>query len=123
MHLDGYDQTAMLTGKGPSQRKEFFFYAETELTAFRVNHWKIHLAIKNEWLKPAEKVPSGLLVDIKLDPFERTPDTPGHFFWIKDKTWIAPEVAGPMEAHLASLKAFPPRQHGTGIGIQTIHAD
>lgn len=123
VHLDGYDQTAMLTGKGPSQRKEFFFYAETELTAFRVNQWKIHLAIKNEWLKPAEKVPSGLLIDIKLDPFERTPDTPGHFFWIKEKTWIAPEVAGPMEEHLASLKAFPPRQHGTGIGIQTIRAD
>ena len=30
VHLDGYDQTAMLTGKGKSQRREFFFYGENK---------------------------------------------------------------------------------------------
>lgn len=123
VHLDGYDQTDMLTRGGASQREEFFFYSETELTAFRVNQWKVHLALKNEWLKPAEKVPSGLLVDIKADPFERTLDTPGHFAWMKEKTWIGPLVGGPLEAHLRSLKEFPPRQTGTGIGAQTLGAE
>jgi arylsulfatase A-like enzyme len=123
VHLDGYDQTDMLTGQGKSRREEFFFYAETELTAFRVNQWKMHLAIKNEWLKQAEKVPSGLLLDIKLDPYERTPDTPGHFSWMKEKTWVSDQLGGPFMAHLKSLKEFPPRQVGTGIGAQTLHAD
>lgn len=123
VHLDGYDQTALLTGAGPSSRKEFFFYAETELTAFRVNQWKIHLAIKNEWLKPTEKVPSGLLIDIKLDPYERTPETPGHFSWMKEKTWVSPVLGGPFLAHLKSLKDFPPRQAGTGIGAQTLNVE
>lgn len=123
VHLDGYNQLEMLMGQAPSSREEFIFYSETELTAIRVGHWKVHLALKNEWLKPTEKVPSGLLIDIKLDPFERTPEAPGHFAWMKEKTWIAPQVGGPLMAHLESLKAFPPRQHGTGIGIQAISAE
>jgi len=123
VHLDGYDQTEMLTGTGVSRRKEFFFYDETALTAFRVNQWKVHLALKNEWLKPAEKVPSGLLIDIKADPFERTLEAPGHFAWMKEKTWLSPQFAAPMQEHLQSLKEFPPRQAGTGIGVQALHHD
>jgi arylsulfatase len=80
----------------------------------------VHLAIKNDWLKAAEKVPAGLLIDIKLDPFERTPDTRGHFTWMKEKTWVTPAVAGPVLQHLGSLKEFPPRQNGSGIGVQTL---
>jgi len=120
VHLDGYNQLDMLTGKGPSKRSEFFFYGESELNAIRVGHWKVHLAIKNDWLKVAEKVPAGLLIDIKLDPFERSPDTHGHFTWMKEKTWIAPGLATPVLQHLKSLKDFPPRQHGSGVGAQTL---
>jgi arylsulfatase A-like enzyme len=29
-HLDGYDQTAMLTGKGPSNRHEIFYFGESD---------------------------------------------------------------------------------------------
>ena len=110
----------MLTEAAPSQRNEFFFYAETQLNAIRVKQWKVHLAIKNDWLKAAEKIPAGLLIDIKLDPFEKTPDTRGHFTWMKEKTWAAPELSGPVLQHLGSLKEFPPRQHGSGIGVQTL---
>lgn len=120
VHLDGHDQTDLLTAGGPSRRQDFFFYAERELNAFRVKHWKIHLALKDEWLKPSEKVPSGLLIDIKLDPFERTPETPGHFAWMKEKTWVVPELSGYFINHLKSLKQFPPRQAGTGIGAETL---
>ena len=123
VHLDGYDQTDMLTGKGPTKRHEFFFYGETELDAFRVDQWKVHLAIKNEWIKQAEKIPGGLLIDIKLDPFERTPEAPGHFAWMTEKTWIAPIVGKPLMQHIESLKEFPPRQKGTGIGAATLGAN
>jgi len=123
VHLDGYDQSKMLLGVGPSLRQEFFFYAETELNAIRVNQWKVHLAIKNEWLKASEKVPSGLLIDIKLDPFERTPETPGHFLWMKEKTWIVPQFQVPVFRHMQSLKEFPPRQTGSGIGAQTLGSE
>lgn len=120
VHLDGYDQLDMLTEKGPSKRHEFFFYGETELNAFRVDQWKIHLATKNEWLKAAEKLPGGMIIDIKLDPFERTPEAPGHFAWMKEKSWILPVVAPPLTQFMKSLQEFPPRQKGTGVGAATL---
>ncbi|HCK79236.1 MAG TPA: sulfatase [Actinobacteria bacterium] len=120
VHLDGYDQSEMLTGKGPSRRREFFFYGETDLNAVRVDNWKVHLAIKNQWIKAAEKVPGGLLIDIKLDPFERTPEAAGHFDWMTEKTWVVPIFAPLLGEHIRSLKEYPPRQRGTGIGAATL---
>jgi arylsulfatase A-like enzyme len=115
-HLDGYNQLAMLEGKGPSNRHAFFFYGDTDLNAVRVDQWKVHIAIKDVWLKAPEKVPGGLLIDIKLDPFERTPDSPGHFAWMTEKSWILPLLMPSVREFMQSLKDFPPRQKGTGIG-------
>ena len=33
IHLDGYDQTAMLTGKCPSQRHVIWYFGESQLGA------------------------------------------------------------------------------------------
>jgi arylsulfatase len=43
VHLDGYDQTALLTGKGPSNRHEVWYFAQTRLGAVRVDDWKYTL--------------------------------------------------------------------------------
>lgn len=120
VHLDGYDQTAMLTGKGKSKRREFFYYAETELNAVRVDQWKMHLAIKNTWLGASEKQDGGLLINMKLDPYEMTPNTGGHLLWMKEKSYLLPLLAGPMRAFGKSLQDFPPRQKGSGIGAATL---
>ncbi len=120
VHLDGYNQLDMLTAKGPSKRHEFFFYGETDLNAARVDQWKVHIALKNEWLKAAEKVPGGVVIDIKLDPFERTPDAPGHFAWMKEKSWILPILMPHLAPFVKSMQEFPPRQKGTGIGAEAL---
>ena len=42
VHLDSYDQTALLSGKGPGARKEFFYITDDgDFAAFRYNKWKI----------------------------------------------------------------------------------
>jgi arylsulfatase A-like enzyme len=120
VHLDGYDQTAMLTGKGKSARREFFYYAETEPQAVRVDQYKLHLAIKNTWLGAAEKLDGGLLVNIKLDPFERTPETGEHLLWMKEKSYLLPLFGGQIQRFAKSLQDFPPRQKGSGIGAATL---
>lgn len=121
VHLDGYDQSDMLLEDKPSKRHEFFYYAESELTAFRVDQWKVHTAIKNEWLKSPEKIDGGLLVNIKLDPFERSPESKGHFLWMKEKSWVMPIFAPYLKAYKESLSKFPPRQAGVGgIGAAAI---
>jgi len=116
-HLDGYNQLDMLTRPGgKSHRREFFFFAETHLDAVRVDQWKIHLAIKNTWLGDIEKIPGGLIIDIKLDPYERTPDTGGHLLWMKEKSWLLPLIAPPLKTFAKSMADFPPSQKGTGVG-------
>ncbi|WP_139262998.1 arylsulfatase [Flammeovirga pacifica] len=120
VHIDGYNQLGMLTQGDKSNRREFFYYAENELQAIRVDHWKIYLAIKDEWIKDSEKLPGGMIVNLKLDPFEKSIDTPGHFLWMKEKTWVLPTIAAPLKDFAESMKAFPTRQKGTGIGASAI---
>lgn len=120
VHLDGYNQLETLTKGSPSKRHEFFYYGENDLNAIRVDQWKVHFATKEEWMKPRTLLPGGLVIDIKLDPFERSPDTPGHFLWMKEKTWILPLIAPSLQEFAESMKQFPPRQKGTGIGASAI---
>lgn len=120
VHLDGYNQLDMLTNNGKSKRREFFYYGENNLNAVRVDEWKVHFAVKDEWVKPLDKLPGGMIVNIKLDPNERSPETPGHFLWMKEKTWILPIIAPPLFKFAESMQKFPPRQKGSGIGAASI---
>ena len=120
VHIDGYNQLGMLTKGEPSQRHEFFYFAENSMNAVRVDQWKVHTAVKNSWLESATKMDGGLLVNIKLDPFERSVDTPGHFLWMKEKTYIAPMIIPYINEFKKSMKEFPPRQKGSGVGAQRL---
>ena len=41
VHLDGYDQRDLLTGKGPSKRREFFYWTDDgDLAGLRYDQWK-----------------------------------------------------------------------------------
>jgi arylsulfatase A-like enzyme len=45
VYLDGYDQTDLLAGKGPSKRKEFFYFShDGDMVALRYDRWKIVFA-------------------------------------------------------------------------------
>ena len=73
VHLDGYNQTDMITGKGPSQRHEIFYLTETTLAAVRIDDYKYRFTDQpNGWLGATEKVDWPILVNLRLDPYERT---------------------------------------------------
>ncbi len=73
VHLDGYDQTAVITGKGPSARHEIFYFTEGTLSAVRVNDYKYRFTDQpNGWLGATLKVDWPILVNLRLDPLERT---------------------------------------------------
>ena len=40
VHLDGYNQMDLITGKGPSARNEIFYFTEGTLSAVRINDYK-----------------------------------------------------------------------------------
>jgi arylsulfatase A-like enzyme len=77
-HLDGYDQTDLLTGKGPSARHEIFYFAGPQLGALRYDDFKFQF-IQQPYGWPGEKVTTDMptVVNIRQDPFERTPSNRG----------------------------------------------
>jgi arylsulfatase A-like enzyme len=77
-HLDGYNQTALLTGKGPSARHEIFYFAGPHLGALRLDDFKFQF-FQQPYGWPGEKTTTDMptMVNIRQDPFERTPSIRG----------------------------------------------
>ena len=77
-HLDGYNQMALLEGKGPSARHELFYFAGPHLGALRIDDFKFQF-IQQPWGWPGEKVTTDMpgIVNLRQDPFERTPSIRG----------------------------------------------
>ena len=72
-HLDGYNQTNLMTGKGPPQRHEIFYLTEGPLAAARIEDYKYRFTDQpNRWLGATVNVDWPILVNLRLDPFERT---------------------------------------------------
>ena len=73
VHLDGYDQREFLAGKESSRRNEIHYFAEATLGAIRLGDYKFRFIDKpNGWFGGTVKVDWPSLVNIRLDPFERT---------------------------------------------------
>jgi hypothetical protein len=72
VYLDGYNQMDMLTGKGPSKRHEIFYLTESTLGAVRIDDFKYRFTDQpNGWLGATQKVDWPILVNLRLDPYER----------------------------------------------------
>jgi arylsulfatase A-like enzyme len=77
-HLDGYDQIDLLNGKGPSKRHEIFYFGGPHLGAVRIDDFKFQF-FQQPWGWPGEKVTTDMptIVNLRQDPFERTPSIRG----------------------------------------------
>ena len=127
VHLDGYDQTPMLTGKGPSNRHEIFYLTETTLAAVRVDDFKYRFTDQpNGWLGGTVKLDWPILVNLRLDPFERTglpkadSGSLAYYNWFAFEFWrfaFAQKVVG--EA-AQSLLEFPPMQRGASFNMDAV---
>lgn len=73
-HLDGYNQLDLLLGKAPSARHEFFYFGGPQLGALRVDDFKYVFYQQPEgWPGPKVTTDMPTMVNIRQDPFERTP--------------------------------------------------
>jgi len=73
-HLDGYNQLDLLEGNAPSARHEFFYFGGPSLGAVRIDNFKFQFFQQPQgW--PGAKVTTDMptMVNIRQDPFERTP--------------------------------------------------
>jgi arylsulfatase len=73
-HLDGYNQLDLIQGTGPSKRHEFFYFEGPQLGALRVDDFKFQFFQQPQgWPGPKVTTDMPWMVNIRQDPFERTP--------------------------------------------------
>lgn len=77
-HLDGYNQLDLLLGTGPSVRHELFYFGGPTLGAIRIDDFKFQF-YQQPYGWPGEKVTTDMpgIVNLRQDPFERTPSIRG----------------------------------------------
>jgi arylsulfatase A-like enzyme len=77
-HLDGYDQSEVLLGTGPSKRHELFYFGGPQLGAVRLDDMKFQFYQQPQgWPGPKVTTDMPSLVNLRQDPFERTPSMNG----------------------------------------------
>lgn len=125
VHLDGYNQLNLITGRGPSNRHEVFYFAETRLGAVRIDDYKyLFIAQPNGWLGGTVTLDWPIIVNLRLDPFERTViganvppammDFMGHEFW--RYVFVQQQV----EKLGTTFIAFPPMQAPASFNLQSV---
>ena len=114
LHLDGFDQTALFTGKGEqSARDSIFYYDETILTAIRYKQFKITFSAKYDghWDDPLLNLGRPMITNLLMDPFERQWGDLNRQY-AEHKGWVLTPILSIIEQHLATFKEFPVRQVG-----------
>jgi arylsulfatase len=123
VHLDGYDQTDVITGKGPSKRHEVYYFTETTLAAVRINDFKYRLTDQpNGWFGGTVKVDWPILVNLRLDPFERTGLNQSLFAkdWWGTEFWRFVFLQQEMGREAQTFFEFPPMQKGGSFNLAAV---
>jgi len=128
VHLDGYNQMDMLTGKGPSKRHEVFYLTETTLSAVRIDDYKYRFTDQpNGWLGGTQKVDWPILVNLRLDPYERTGMYNGkdngslaYYNWFVYEFWRFVFVQQEVAQAAQTFIEFPPMQKGASFNMEQV---
>src|SRR5215471_1115004 len=128
VHLDGYDQTDLITGKGPSKRHEIFYLTETTLAAVRIDDFKYRFTDQpSGWLGATQKVDWPILTNLRLDPYERTGMFNGkdngsinYYDWFAYEFWRFVLVQQEVAKAAQSLIEFPPMQRGASFNMESV---
>jgi arylsulfatase len=122
-HLDGYDQREFLAGKAPSERHEVYYFAEATLGAVRINDYKYRFIDQpTGWLGGTVKVDLPFLVNLRLDPFERTGlgQSMEHMEWYKYEFWRFVFVQEVIAKFAETFIEFPPIQPPASFNLDAV---
>ncbi len=127
VHIDGYDQTDLLSGEGESARQEIFYFDDRgSLNAVRIMDWKVHFAVGDAWFGGTIAMPQNfpLVTNLRMDPYEEViadiSKQPMYFRWAGDKLWIYQPLLGFVGGFLQSFQEFPQRQPSASFNIGEI---
>jgi arylsulfatase len=131
-HLDGYNQVAAITGKGPSARHEIFYLGESTVGAVRIDDYKFRFIDQPQgWLGEKTHPDVPYITNLRLDPFERTgwPNNgtkeggQQYFDWFKFQFWRFVFVQQVIGKEIQTFLEFPPMQRGASFNLDAIKAE
>jgi arylsulfatase A-like enzyme len=131
-HLDGYNQMAAITGKGPSARHEIFYLGESTVGAVRIDDYKFRFIDQPQgWLGEKTHPDVPYITNLRLDPFERqgwpgngTKDGAQQYFdWFKFQFWRFVFVQQEMAKEIQTFLDYPPMQRGASFNLDAIKAE
>lgn len=129
VHLDGYNQMDLITGKGPSARHEILYFTEGTLSAVRIDDYKYRFTDQPQgWLGGTIKVDWPILTNIRLDPFERTgmpsgdKGSLGYYNWFVYEFWRFQFVQQEVAKVAKTAIEFPPMQKGASFNLEAVKA-
>jgi arylsulfatase len=118
VHLDGFDQTGLVTKLEPSQRKEFYYFTEAVLHGVRYGDWKFLFKTQDKWFNGIQQnMVTPLVTNLKLDPFERFHEARGFDEWQENHAWLYAPAGAQIGVLLQSLKDYPPRQKSFELNV------
>jgi arylsulfatase A-like enzyme len=127
VHLDGYNQMDLLTGKGPSKRHEIYYFTEGTLSAVRIDDYKYRFTDQPDgWIGTTVKVDMPILINLRLDPFERTGFAKGaygsyeYFNWFLYEFWRFQFVQKEVAKLAQTAIEFPPMQKGASFNLEAV---
>jgi arylsulfatase len=131
-HLDGYNQMAAITGKGPSARHEIFYLGESTVGAVRIDDYKFRFIDQPEgWVGSKTHPDVPYITNLRLDPFERTGwPTDGtrdgsqqYFDWFKYQFWRFVFVQQKIGEAIQTFIDYPPMQRGASFNLDAVKAE
>jgi arylsulfatase len=131
VHLDGYNQLNCITGKAPSARNEIFYFTEGTLSAVRIKDYKYRFTDQpGGWLGPTVKVDWPILVNLRLDPFERLGmyngkdnGSLGYYNWFLYEFWRFVFAQQEIGKYAQSFIEYPPMQEGASFNMSALKAE
>jgi len=123
VYLDGYNQMDLLTGAGKSKRNEIFYFAESTLGAVRIGDYKYRFIDQpNGWLGGTVKVDWPILVNLRLDPFERTglSGSLAFYNWFAYEFWRFVFVKQEVAKYAQTFLDYPPMQKGASFNLERL---
>jgi arylsulfatase A-like enzyme len=132
-HLDGYNQVALLEGKAPSARHELFYFGGAQLGAIRLDDMKfIFYQQPGGWPGPKTATDMPMLVNLRQDPFERTPmllgETSADGAWGYGNDFFGREAWRFVAVQQAAMKLamtaveYPPMQDPASFNLSAVKA-
>jgi arylsulfatase A-like enzyme len=123
VHLDGYDQTKMLTGDGESARDEIWYFTESTLAAARVGDYKyVFLEQPDGWFGPKVNLDWPGIFNLRLDPFEKMNlgDSLYAANWWTYEFWRFVFVQQEVAQLAQTAIDYPPMQPGASFNLSAV---